>query len=145
MIATPTNSKVAAKHNIIENALAAGSFNTLCNAIEVAGLVGAFKGAGPLTVFAPTDEAFNKLPAGTLEELLKDKNRLVSMIKSHVLPSKLMSKDIISRSSKTIQGNSLNVVSKDGKVTIDDANITAADIESSNGVLHGIDTVVMPM
>ena len=135
---------VIAKHDVLGTAQAAGHFNTLTNAIKAADLIGAFKGKGPFTVFAPTDEAFKKLPAGALDGILKDKVKLVSLIKAHVLPSKLLSKDIITRPSKTLEGNTLNVVNTAGKITIDDAKVTAMDIEATNGVIHAIDSVILP-
>lgn len=138
-IATP----IVAKHDIVETALAAGHFSTFSNAIKMADLTGALKGNGPFTVFAPTDEAFKKLPQGELDALLNDKIRLVSMVKSHVLPSKLLSKDITTRQSKTLEGNSLNVVNADGGVSINDGKVTTADIETTNGVIHAIDTMVV--
>jgi uncharacterized surface protein with fasciclin (FAS1) repeats len=137
-IASPT----LAKHDIVEAALAAGHFSTFSNAIKVADLTGALKGNGPFTVFAPTDEAFKKLPQGELEALLKDKIRLTSMVKSHVLPSKLLSKDITTRQSKTLEGNSLDVVNASGGVSINESKVTTADIETTNGVIHAIDTVI---
>lgn len=137
--ATPS----VAKHDIVETALAAGHFSTFSNAIKMADLTGALKGNGPFTVFAPTDEAFKKLPQGELDALLNDKIRLVSMVKSHVLPSKLLSKDITTRHSKTLEGNSLNVVNTSGDVSINDGKVTTADIETTNGVIHAIDTMVV--
>ena len=139
-----TSFNVIAKHDVMGTAMAAGHFNTLTDAIKSADLIGAFKGKGPFTVFAPTDGAFKKLPAGVLDDILKDKVKLVSLIKAHVLPSKLLSKDITTRQSKTLEGNTLNIVNADGKITIDDAKVTAMDIQASNGVIHAIDNVILP-
>ncbi len=139
-----TTFNVIAKHDVMGTAMAAGHFKTLTDAIKSADLVGAFKGKGPFTVFAPTDGAFKKLPAGVLDDILNDKVKLVSLIKAHVLPSKLLSKDIATRQSKTLEGNTLNIVNADGKITIDDAKVTAMDIQASNGVIHAIDNVILP-
>lgn len=133
---------IVAKHDIVETALAAGHFSTFSNAIKMADLTGALKGNGPFTVFAPTDEAFKKLPHGELDALMNDKPRLIKMVKSHVLPSKLLAKDITTRQSKTLEGNSLNVVNASGGVSIDEGKVTTADIETTNGVIHAIDTMV---
>lgn len=135
-------SPILAKHDIVETALAAGHFSTFSNAIKMADLTGALKGSGPFTVFAPTDEAFKKMPQAELEALMKDKPRLISMVKSHVLPSKLLSKDITTRQSKTLEGNSLNVVNASSGMSIDAGKVTTADIETTNGVIHAIDTVI---
>lgn len=136
-------SPVIAKHDLVETALATGHFSMLASAIQTANLTGALKGKGPFTIFAPTDEAFKKLPDGALDAILKDQTKLVSLLKSHVLPSKLMSKDMTTRPSKTLEGNMLNVVCADGAVSVNESKVTKADIEATNGVIHAIDTVVV--
>jgi uncharacterized surface protein with fasciclin (FAS1) repeats len=122
-------------------------FKTLVAAVQAAGLVDTLKGDGPFTVFAPTDEAFAKLPAGTVEDLLKpeNKDKLVAILTYHVVPGKIMSSDIAGKSTevKTVQGDTLAVDATDG-VKVDAANVVTADIGASNGVIHVIDTVVMP-
>lgn len=138
-------SESPAKGDIIETAVAAGSFNTLAKAIEAAGLTETLKGEGPFTVFAPTDEAFAKLPKGTVEALLKDKAKLTAILTYHVVPGNVMSKDVAGMSSaKTVNGQELSIKAKGGKVTIDKATVTQADIAASNGVIHVIDQVLMP-
>jgi uncharacterized surface protein with fasciclin (FAS1) repeats len=133
-----------ANMDIVETAAASGSFNTLVTAIKAAGLVDALKGEGPFTVFAPTDAAFAKLPAGTLEALLADKDKLTAILTYHVVPGKVMSSDVVGLSSaKTVQGQSVSISTTNG-VQIDGANVVKADIEASNGVIHVIDTVILP-
>lgn len=130
--------------DIVETVVAAGNLTVLSNAFKAAGLVEAFKGTGPFTLFAPTDAAFRKLPAGTMNVLLKDKARLASILSYHVLRGKVMVKDVKSGDAKTIQGENLKVVvSRDG-VAINNAKTMRTDIEASNGVVHSIDTVLMP-
>ena len=132
------------KMDIVDTAVAAGSFNTLVAAIKAAGLVDTLKSPGPFTVFAPTDEAFAKLPEGTVEALLKDKEKLTAILTYHVVPGKLMAADVVSKSSlKTVQGQSLKV-STAGGAKVDNANIVKTDIVTSNGVIHVIDSVVLP-
>ena len=139
---------VAAKAaDIVDAAVSAGQFNTLVAAVEAAGLVETLKGDGPFTVFAPTDEAFAKLPAGTVEDLLKPENKdqLVAVLTYHVVPGKIMSGDIAGQSAmvETVQGSSLSVDATNG-VKVDEATVISADIEATNGVIHVIDTVVLP-
>lgn len=135
----------AAKGDIIETAIAAGSFKTLAKAIEAAGLTATLKGKGPFTVFAPTDEAFAKLPKGTIEALLRDKAKLTAVLAYHVVSGAVMSKDVAGMSSAiTVNGQELSIKTKDGKVKVDKATVTAADIVASNGVIHVIDQVLMP-
>ena len=135
------------KKDIVDTAVSAGSFSTLVAAVKAAGLVDTLKGPGPFTVFAPTDEAFAKLPAGTVESLLKEENRdkLVAILTYHVVPGKVRSGDIAGKTAdvKTVQGQELNVNAMNG-VRVNEANVISADIESSNGVIHVIDTVVIP-
>jgi uncharacterized surface protein with fasciclin (FAS1) repeats len=137
----------AAGKDIVDTAVEAGSFQTLVAAVEAAGLVETLKGDGPFTVFAPTDDAFAKLPAGTVEDLLKPENRdqLVAVLTYHVLPGKVMSADIAGQtlSPTTVQGSTVTIDATSG-VTIDGATVTAADIETTNGVIHVIDTVILP-
>jgi len=131
--------------NIVEVAQGAGTFSTLLAAATAAGLVETLSGEGPYTVFAPTDEAFNKLPAGTVESLLADKEKLKQILTYHVVAGKVMAKDVVTLSTATtVEGSDVNITSADGKVMINDATVTATDIEASNGVIHVIDTVLMP-
>ena len=134
--------------DIVDTAASAGSFKTLVAAIEAAGLAETLKGPGPFTVFAPTDEAFAKLPAGTVETLLKPENKekLVQILTYHVVPGKVMSGDVAGTATeaKTGAGTLLQVDAKDGAVMVDEARVVQADIAADNGVIHVIDTVVMP-
>ncbi len=141
-------SAVAAKAaDIVDTAVSAGQFETLVAAVQAAGLVDTLKGDGPFTVFAPTDEAFAKLPDGTVEDLLKPENKeqLVAVLTYHVVPGKIMSGDIAGQTTmvETVQGGKLSVDATDG-VKVDEATVISADIEASNGVIHVIDTVVLP-
>ncbi len=130
--------------NIVETAMAAGSFKTLLKAAEAAGLVDTLKSKGPFTVFAPTDEAFAKLPKGTVESLLKDKAKLTAILTYHVVPGKVMSKDVMKlKTAKTVQGQEIRIDTKAG-VKVDNAKVVKADIEASNGVIHIIDAVILP-
>ncbi len=133
--------------DIVETAVAAGQFKTLAAALQAAGLVETLKGAGPFTVFAPTDAAFAKLPAGTVESLLKPENKakLTAILTYHVVPGKVMAADVVKLTdAKTVQGGSVKVMAMGGKVMIDNANVATTDISASNGVIHVIDTVLMP-
>lgn len=133
--------------DIVDTAVGTGQFETLVAAIEAAGLVDTLKGDGPFTVFAPTDAAFAALPEGTVESLLKPENKdqLIAILTYHVVPGKVMSGDIAGKTAKvaTVQGGKLTIDATDG-VKVDSATVTAADIETSNGVIHVIDTVVLP-
>ncbi|HEU4712546.1 MAG TPA: fasciclin domain-containing protein [Pyrinomonadaceae bacterium] len=134
--------------NIVETVVAAGQFKTLAAALEAAGLIDALNGEGPFTVFAPTDEAFAKLPAGTLESLLKPENKekLKSILLYHVVPGNVAAKQVMKlngRTVKTLEGGSIKVSIIHG-VTVDDARVTKTDIQASNGVIHVIDTVLVP-
>ncbi|WP_425283601.1 fasciclin domain-containing protein [Methyloceanibacter stevinii] len=137
----------AMSKDIVDTAAGAGQFKTLVAAVKAAGLVDTLKGDGPFTVFAPTDEAFAKLPDGTVDDLLKpeNKDKLVAILTYHVVPGKIMSGDISGKATevKTVQGDTLNVDATDG-VKVDKAKVVKADIDASNGVIHVIDTVVMP-
>ena len=138
-------SESPAQGDIIETAVAAGSFNTLAKAIEAAGLIETLKGEGPFTVFAPTDEAFAKLPKGTVDALLKDKAKLASILSYHVVPGNVASRDVAGMSSaKTVNGQQIAINAKGNKVMIDKATVVQADIAASNGVIHVIDQVLMP-
>jgi uncharacterized surface protein with fasciclin (FAS1) repeats len=133
--------------DIVDTAVAAGSFTTLAKALQAAGLVDTLKGKGPFTVFAPTDEAFAKLPAGTVEDLLKPENKakLQAILTYHVVPGRVMASQVTGlTSAKTVNGQSLSVTVKDGGVKIDDAKVVKTDIVTSNGVIHVIDSVVLP-
>lgn len=132
--------------DIVAVASGAGSFNTLVAAVKAAGLVETLQGAGPFTVFAPTDEAFAKLPKGTVENLLKPENKekLVAILTYHVVPGKVMAADVKTMKAKTVNGQSLDVKVADGAVTVDNAKVVKTDVAASNGVIHVIDTVVMP-
>ena len=137
----------AKAQDIVDTAVAAGNFNTLVAAVQAAGLVDVLKGDGPFTVFAPTDEAFAALPAGTVESLLKPENKeqLVAVLTYHVVPGKIMSTDIAGKTAEvdSVQGSALSVDATDG-VRVDNATVVAADIETDNGVIHVIDQVVIP-
>ena len=132
--------------DIVDTAVAAGSFSTLVKAVQAAGLVETLKGAGPFTVFAPTDEAFAALPAGTLDAVLKDKAKLTSILTNHVVAGKVMAKDVVGwngKTAKTVQGGDLKIDTTSG-VKIGGANVITADVETSNGVIHVIDKVLLP-
>ena len=132
--------------DIVAVASGAGSFNTLVAAVKAAGLVETLQGPGPFTVFAPTDEAFAKLPKGTVEDLLKpeNKDKLVAILTYHVVAGKVMAADVKTMKAKTVNGQSLDVKVTDGAVTVDNAKVTKTDIAASNGVIHVIDSVVLP-
>ena len=130
--------------NLVETAIAAGSFNTLVTAVKAAGLVETLSGPGPFTVFAPTGEAFAKLPAGTVEGLLQDVPKLKQVLTYHVIPGKFMAADVIKLSSaKSVQGQSVTIATING-VKVDGANVIKTDIETDNGVIHVIDSVILP-
>jgi uncharacterized surface protein with fasciclin (FAS1) repeats len=136
-----------AKLDIVDTAVAAGDFKTLATALTAAGLVDTLKGPGPFTVFAPTDEAFAKLPDGVVANLLKpeNKDKLTAILTYHVVAGKDLAKDVVLLSSvKTLNGKDVPIKVVDGKVIVGDANVIKADIEASNGVIHVIDTVLMP-
>ena len=136
-----------AKMDIVETAVAAGTFNTLAKALAAADLVDALKGTGPFTVFAPTDDAFDKLPAGTVEGLLKPEKKadLQGILKYHVVSGKVMAADVVKlTSADTLHGKKLAIQVQDGTVMVDKATVTKTDIECSNGVIHVIDSVMLP-
>lgn len=135
------------KKDIVDTAVAAGSFNTLATALKAAGLVDTLKGKGPFTVFAPTDEAFAKLPPGTLDDLLKPENhdKLVAILTYHVVPGKVMAKDVVKlHEAKTVNGKDVKISTEGGKVMVDKADVVKTDIVCSNGVIHVIDSVILP-
>lgn len=132
---------------VVENAVEAKKFNTLVAAVKAAGLVETLSGEGPFTVFAPTDEAFAKLPEGTVESLLKPENKkkLVSILTYHVVPGKVLAEQVVGlKEAKTVQGTPVKITVKDGTVMIDKAKVVKTDIISSNGVIHVIDKVILP-
>ena len=137
-------SSIAFAADIVDTAISAGQFKTLVKAVQEAGLVDTLKGKGPYTVFAPTDAAFAKLPPGTLEALLNDKAKLAEVLTYHVVPGKVKSGDIKPGAVKTVQGQSVQLSTKGGAVMVNDAKVTKADIMASNGVIHIIDTVIVP-
>ena len=133
------------KKDIVDTAVEAGSFNTLVAAVKAAGLVEALKGEGPFTVFAPSDEAFAKLPEGTIEALLADKDKLTAILTYHVVPGKVMAADVVKlNSAKTVNGQMVDVKVEGDSVMINDATVATADVVASNGVIHVIDTVILP-
>ena len=139
----------AADKDIVDTAVGAGSFKTLVAAVQAAGLVDTLKGEGPFTVLAPTDEAFAKLPAGTVESLLKPENKakLAAILTYHVIPAKAMAADVVKldgKSVKTVNGASVEVKCADGGVAVNGAKVVKTDIECTNGVIHVIDTVILP-
>lgn len=137
----------ASAADIVDTAVAAGNFNTLVAAVKAAGLVDTLKGPGPFTVFAPTDEAFAKLPPGTVENLLKPENKakLASILSYHVVPGKVMAADVMKmKTAKTVEGQNVKIRTMGGKVMVDNATVVKADIVCDNGVIHVIDTVIMP-
>ena len=129
--------------DIVETAVAAGSFKTLATALQAAGLVDTLKGKGPFTVFAPTDEAFAKIPKADLDALLKDKAKLTAVLTYHVVPGKVMAKDVKAGNVKTVQGSDITLATMGG-VTVNNAKVVSADVGASNGVIHVIDTVLLP-
>jgi len=130
--------------DIVDTAVAAGSFKTLAAALEAGDLIGALKGKGPFTVFAPTDEAFGKLPEGTVEALLKDKDKLRAILTYHVVPGKVMAADVVKlKKAKTLQGAEVKIDATKG-VKINESQVVKADIPAANGVIHVIDSVLIP-
>jgi uncharacterized surface protein with fasciclin (FAS1) repeats len=146
VLVTINNISAAQQKTIVGVAAGAGQFKTLVAAVKAAGLVKTLNGKGPFTVFAPTDEAFAKLPAGTVENLLKPENKekLVAVLTCHVLPGKLMAADLTTTNAKTLNGKELAIKVDAGKVTVGGANVIKTDIEASNGVIHVIDAVLIP-
>jgi uncharacterized surface protein with fasciclin (FAS1) repeats len=139
--------RAVAKADIVDTAVSAGSFKTLVAAVQAAGLVNTLKGDGPFTVFAPTDDAFAKLPKGTVESLLKPENKsqLQAILTYHVVAGKVYATDVVKLSgAETVQGQQVDIAVNGGNVTVDNANVVKTDIETSNGVIHVIDTVLLP-
>ncbi|HVI76889.1 MAG TPA: fasciclin domain-containing protein, partial [Candidatus Acidoferrum sp.] len=135
------------KKDIVDTAVSAGNFKTLAAALQAAGLVDTLKGPGPFTVFAPTDEAFAKLPAGTVDDLLKPENKekLVAILTYHVVPGKVTAKDVMKlHEATTVNGKDVKIMADGGKVMVDNANVVKTDIACSNGVIHVIDSVILP-
>lgn len=147
-VALSTGTAVRAQgRDIVDAAVAAGQFKTLAAALQAAGLVETLKGAGPFTVFAPTDEAFAKLPAGTLETLLKPENKekLRRILTYHVVAGTVMASDVVKvQSAKAVSGDTITVKVHAGVVHVDNATVTSADVVASNGVIHVIDSVILP-
>lgn len=137
-------SATASAADIVDTAKAAGGFTTLLAAVDAAGLADTLKGPGPFTVFAPTDAAFAKIPKAKLDALLKDKAALTKVLTYHVVPGKVMAADVRSGMVKTVEGDSVTVKAMGGKVMVDKANVTKTDIAADNGVIHVVDTVLMP-
>lgn len=131
--------------DIVDTAVAAGSFTTLVKAVQEAGLVQTLRGPGPFTVFAPTDEAFAKLPAGTLDALLKDKQKLTAVLTYHVVSGRVLAADVMKlKSAKTVNGQEISISIREGVVMVDAARVIRTDIAASNGVIHVIDSVLLP-
>ena len=144
-IAAPVTAASAQGKDIVETAVAAGSFQTLATALGAAGLVETLKGKGPFTVFAPTDAAFAKLPTGTVEKLLADKEQLKAILLYHVVPGAVPAADAAKLSSaRTVNGADITIHAMNGKVMINDASVTQAEIKASNGIIHVLDTVILP-
>jgi uncharacterized surface protein with fasciclin (FAS1) repeats len=144
--ASETTSTCSAKKDLVALAAGADNFKTLVAAVKAAGLVETLQGAGPFTVFAPTDEAFAKLPAGTVENLLKPENRekLASILKYHVVPGKVLAADVKTGKAATAQGQKVSIEVADGAVTVDNAKVIKTDLLADNGVIHVIDSVILP-
>jgi uncharacterized surface protein with fasciclin (FAS1) repeats len=133
-----------AQSDIVDTAISAGSFNTLVAAVQAADLVDTLKGPGPFTVFAPTDDAFAKIPKADLDALLADKEKLTAVLTYHVVPGKVMAADVKPGMVKTVQGGDITVAVEGNAVKVDNATVVKTDINTSNGVIHVIDTVIMP-
>jgi len=135
----------AVENDIVQTAISTGNFTTLATALTEAGLVDALKGKGPFTVFAPTDDAFKKLPKGALDNLLKDKEALKNVLLYHVVSGNVSSTDVVKLDkATTLNGSDVKIKTVDGKVMINDSQVTAADVKASNGIIHVIDTVLLP-
>ena len=146
MIASVAQAQSASK-DIVDTAAAAGSFSTLAKALQAADLVDTLKGEGPFTVFAPTDDAFAKLPQGTLEDLLKPANKakLRRILSYHVVPGRVMATDVLKlNSAKAVSGDTIDIKASGGSVRVDEARVIKTDITASNGVIHVIDSVILP-
>ena len=146
-LTTYAGPKPSPSKDIVDTAVAAGSFKTLATALQAAGLVDTLKGKGPFTVFAPTDEAFAKLPPGTVEDLLnpENKEKLAAILTYHVVPGRVLAAQVIKmNSAKTVNGQSVTISANGGAVMVDNAKVVKTDILCSNGVIHVIDSVVLP-
>ncbi len=144
-VSAPRKGAGRPEKDIVDTAVGADQFKTLVTAVKAAGLVDTLKGKGPFTVFAPTDEAFAKVPREKLGALLRDKKALTAVLTYHVVPGKVMAADVVKLdSAKTAQGKSLSIATRDGKVTINGANVIKTDIVCKNGVIHVIDAVLLP-
>jgi uncharacterized surface protein with fasciclin (FAS1) repeats len=145
MTASVPRQAVASDKDIVETAVAAGSFKTLATALTEAGLIETLKGKGPFTVFAPTDEAFAKIPKADLDKLLKDKEALTKVLLYHVVSGKVMSSDVVKlKSAKTVEGSDVKIAVDGTTVMVNQAKVVTVDVEASNGVIHVIDSVIMP-
>jgi len=144
MILASSVASAGSSKDIVDTAVSAGKFNTLVKAVQAAGLVDTLKGDGPYTVFAPTDAAFEKLPAGTLQALLDDPEKLRAVLTYHVVPGKVMAKDVKPGEVATAQGDTIEVSVDGGAVMVDNAKVVMTDVGASNGVIHVIDTVILP-
>lgn len=143
-LAAPLQAQYAEK-DIVDTAVEAGNFTTLATALQAAGLVDVLKGDGPFTVFAPTDEAFAALPEGTLEALLANRERLVAVLTYHVVPGRVTAEQVVTLSeAETVNGAKVEIMTRDGAVMINDANVVATDVNASNGVIHVLDKVILP-
>jgi len=144
VVVAPAAVRAGSHKDVVDTAVAAGSFKTLATALQAAGLVDTLKGAGPFTVFAPTDEAFAKIPRADLDALLADKAKLTKVLTYHVVPGKVMAADVMKlKEAKTVEGQMVKIDASKG-VRINGANVVKADIEASNGVIHVIDSVILP-
>ena len=143
LTASAASAQTQPSKDIVDTAVAAGNFKTLATALQAAGLVDTLKGKGPFTVFAPTDEAFAKIPKADLDALLKDKEKLAAVLKYHVVAGKVMAKDVKAGDVKTVNGKTFKIATTGG-VTVNNAKVVKTDIETTNGVIHVIDTVVLP-
>ena len=142
--AIATAAVAAQAKDIVDTAVSAGNFKTLATALQAAGLIDTLKGKGPFTVFAPTDAAFAKIPKDQLDALLKDKAKLTAVLTYHVVPGAVMAKDVKPGAVKTVQGSAFTVKAEGGKVMVDNAAVTQTDIVADNGVIHVIDSVILP-
>ncbi len=144
VVVAPAAVQAGNHKDIVDTAVAAGSFNTLATALKAAGLVDTLKGPGPFTVFAPTDEAFAKIPKADLDALIADKARLTRVLTYHVVPGKVMAADVTKlKEAKTVEGQLVRIDTSSG-VKVNGANVIKADVEASNGVIHVIDSVILP-
>lgn len=139
-----TSIGVAQAENLIDTAATAGTFKTFLAGVKAAGMSDSLKNQGPFTVFAPSDEAFAKLPRGTLPALMKDKVRLAQLLSRHIVPGKILVAEVKPGALKTVQGDAVTLTSDNGKITVDGANVTQSDLTADNGVIQTIDTVMLP-